>query len=162
MQSHQTIRLQRGAHRSQEEGACVVELASILAGENFSDRPRAVSPVLTRFLRVYNDWLDDDRRQDLYAYAARIVGTRGPRRVERRRAAICRDWMLARGLAMPLPMRILPGPGAGALAARHIAYMESPDPHGHALPLLDELIACGGVPAAPADAAELEALTPQT
>jgi len=37
--THQTIRLSRGKHSSPEEGACVMELASMLAGEPFSDHP---------------------------------------------------------------------------------------------------------------------------
>jgi hypothetical protein len=42
-----------------------MELASMLAGERFSDRPRSVSRALAAFLRGYNDLLDDKRRQDL-------------------------------------------------------------------------------------------------
>src|SRR5437764_4983871 len=76
--SHQTIRLGRGKHASPDEGACVMELASMLAGEPFSDHPESVCPVISTFLRSYNDAVDDRRRQDLYAYAARAVGSRGP------------------------------------------------------------------------------------
>jgi len=73
---HQTVKLSRGKHSSPQRGACVMELASMLAGEPFSDRPDCVCPVLAGFLRVYNDQLDDDRRQDLFAYEARVVGSR--------------------------------------------------------------------------------------
>jgi hypothetical protein len=31
--NHQTIKLSKGKHTSPEEGACVMELASMLAGE---------------------------------------------------------------------------------------------------------------------------------
>jgi hypothetical protein len=51
-------------------------LASRLADAPFSDRPETASPVITAFLRTYNDGLDDDLRQDLYPLAALIVGTR--------------------------------------------------------------------------------------
>lgn len=74
--SHQTIELSRGKHASPAQGACVMELASMLAGERFTDRPRSVSPVVAALLRCYNDGLDDDRRQELYRFAAAAVGTR--------------------------------------------------------------------------------------
>ena len=37
--THQTVKLSRGKHDSPDEGACVMELASMLAGEDFSDHP---------------------------------------------------------------------------------------------------------------------------
>ena len=74
--SHQTIKLSPGKHYSPDDGACVMELASMLAGEPFNDHPASVCPVLGSVLRSYNDSVDDDARQDLYAYAARVVGTR--------------------------------------------------------------------------------------
>src|ERR1700747_374358 len=72
--SHQTIKLSRGRHSSPEHGACVMELASMLAGEGFSDHPRSVSRPIASFLRGYNDLLDDTRRADLYGFAAQTVG----------------------------------------------------------------------------------------
>ncbi|HET8673422.1 MAG TPA: hypothetical protein VFL87_07295 [Thermoleophilaceae bacterium] len=91
--SHQTVKLARGRHSSPAEGVCVMELASMLADEPFSDRPQSVSPVIGAFLRAYNDRLDDRLRDDLYLYAANIVGTRGTIDVERRRTQMCRDWI---------------------------------------------------------------------
>jgi hypothetical protein len=96
--SHQTIRLSRGKHSSAEVGACVMELASMLAGEPFSDHPECASPVIGAFLRMYNDALDDYRRQDLYPYAASVVGTRASAAVESSRAERCRTWACARAL----------------------------------------------------------------
>jgi hypothetical protein len=156
MRNHQTVQLTRGAHSSPEEGVCVMELASMLAGEEFSDRPRSASPVLTRFLRLYNDRIHDERRQDLYAYAARVVGTRASRAVERTRARLCVEWLEARGELVPRLTRMLPGPTAGALAARHAACDGSPEAHRSALALVDRLIACGdGWAGTPSDAASL-------
>ena len=74
--TYQTVRLSKGKHISPEDGACVMELASMLAGEPFSDHPVCSCPVIGSFLRAYNDSLDDERRQDLYAYAAKVVGSR--------------------------------------------------------------------------------------
>jgi hypothetical protein len=90
--SHQTIKLSPGKHYSPDDGACVMELASMLAGEPFNDHPASVCPVLGSLLRAYNDSVDDDARQDLYAYAARIVGTRADADVERRRSESVTAW----------------------------------------------------------------------
>ncbi len=82
--THQTVRLRRGKHQSPRDGACVMELASMLAGEEFTDAPAAVCPILAAFMRAYNDAVDDDRRQDLYGFAARAVGTGGDGQAARR------------------------------------------------------------------------------
>jgi hypothetical protein len=95
VRSHQTIRLIRGRHSSPERGACVMEVASMLAGEPFTDEPHCVCPVIAEFLRTYNDQVDDRRRQDLFEYASLVVGTRADARTERRRADVCLDWWLA-------------------------------------------------------------------
>jgi hypothetical protein len=90
--SHQTIKLSRGRHSSPEHGACVMELASMLAGEAFSDHPRSVSRPIASFLRGYNDLVDDRRRADLYRYAALTVGTASSRTVEDARVARMLAW----------------------------------------------------------------------
>jgi hypothetical protein len=72
-----------------------MEVASMLAGEAFTDEPRCVCPVIAEFLRTYNDQVDDSRRQDLYEYASLVVDTRGDAPRERRRANMCLDWWLA-------------------------------------------------------------------
>jgi hypothetical protein len=52
----------------------------MLAGERFSDHPRCACPALTAFLRGYNDALDNRQRQDLFAIASELVGTRADER----------------------------------------------------------------------------------
>ena len=94
--THQTIRLSKGKHSSPQEGACVMELASMLAGEPFTDRPASVCPVIASFLRAYNDSIDDERRQDLYAYAAKVVGSRASEGVQSSRAEHLITWVLER------------------------------------------------------------------
>src|SRR5438270_13695225 len=90
--SFQTIRLSRGRHDSPHAGACVMELASMLAEEPFTDRPRSVCPVIASFLRTYNDWVSDDERQGLRACASTAIGSvAGPEvRIHRRRHLI--EW----------------------------------------------------------------------
>jgi hypothetical protein len=90
--NYQTIKLSKGKHTSAEDGACVMELASMLAGEQFSDHPASVCPVIGSFLRAYNDSVDDSRRQDLYGYASRVVGTRALGEVQRVRAERLLQW----------------------------------------------------------------------
>jgi hypothetical protein len=87
--SHQTVRLSRGKHSSPAQGVCVMELASMLAGESFSDRPSCVDPVVGGLLRANNDSVDGERRQDLYRLAAEVVGSASTIEVERARAARC-------------------------------------------------------------------------
>jgi hypothetical protein len=84
--THQTIKLSKGKHAHPGEGACVMELASMLAGEPFTDRPKSVCPVISSFLMTYNDNVGDERRQVLYACAANVVGTRGSRAAAQARA----------------------------------------------------------------------------
>ena len=125
--SHQTVRLARGRHRSAADGACVMELASMLAGERFTDHPRCVDPVIAAYLRALNDRLDARRRQTLVPYAPAVVGTRGERRERRARRRACRQvagslWRVRYGL------RCSPGEAAArALIARGddgLAFLE--------------------------------------
>jgi hypothetical protein len=91
----QTVRLSRGAHASPARGACVMELASMLAGERFNDHPRSVCPVIGGFLRSYNDLLPPAELQQLYPIAARVVGSASAQGVRRRRARRLREWARA-------------------------------------------------------------------
>jgi hypothetical protein len=86
------IRLAPGAHSSPREGVCVVELASVMANEEFSDRPRCVCPVIGAFLRGWNDRAGHAERQRLAPYAGRIVGSRDASSVTRQRRDICLEW----------------------------------------------------------------------
>ena len=129
-----SVRLTPGSHSSVREGACVVELASILAGEEFSDRPRCVDPVIAAFLRGWNDRAGHADRQRLRPYAERIVGSRGSRRLTRERRELCLQWVESgRGGSRPttraltririavycgLPAAIRIDEGAGDYAAR--------------------------------------------
>jgi hypothetical protein len=156
--SHQTVRLSRGRHRSPKAGVCVMELASMLAGEPFSDRPRCACPVIAAFLRRYNDGIDDLHRRDLYRFAALSVDTRAPEAVELARGEMCRCWArawypeLRRGrwrllpVPWPPPDLVPSAPGAGALAALIAAKLvrrHHPAAHASALRLLERLVECG-------------------
>src|SRR5918996_6139245 len=89
LQGGTRLRLEAGAHDSPYDGVCVVELASVLAGEEFSDRPRCVCEVIAGFLRSWNDRAGHFDRQRLVPYASRIIGSRAEREVTRMRRDIC-------------------------------------------------------------------------
>ena len=153
--SHQTVRLKRGKHRSPAEGVCVMELASMLAGEPFTDHPSSVCPVIGAFLRAYNDVLEDDRRQVLYAYAAKVVGTRRGRREERSRARIAAETLLDRGERPPSPRMALPRRRRERIAdaaGRALGRSRREGDHLAALALLDRLIEPPDAPDAPSPA----------
>lgn len=124
-----------------------MELASILADEPFSDHPASVCPVVAAFLRSYNDHVDDQRRRDLFPYAAAAVGTAhglACARAARRSACTGRDDLCcaAAARARPASLAGLPGP-------RHRWRVRGPRGCGrssyapHRPGLLDELIAVG-------------------
>jgi hypothetical protein len=82
-------RLEFGSHDSPDDGVCVVELASMLAGEPFSDRPDCVCPVIAAYLRGWNDRLGHRDRQRLAPYAERVIGSRSDRATTALRRDIC-------------------------------------------------------------------------
>jgi hypothetical protein len=148
--SHQTVTLARGKHASPRSGACVMELASMLAGEPFSDRPATVCPIVGAFLRAYNDAVDDNRRQDLYAYASGAVGTQASWPLVRLRARRCHEELrtLRRGpLGLLTATRTLPEslPAMERLAGRVARELHRSGVRGHAraLRLADDLIGLG-------------------
>ena len=150
--SYQTITLGMGRHASPQDGVCVMELASMLAGEPFNDRPQSVCPVIGSFLRAYNDRIDDERRQDLYAYAAKVVGSRASLEVQHARAERLSAWAFEghwlRWLPRVVPARLrtlLPTPPAdlvGSHAACAISH-HNDNTHAEVLALIDELLTIG-------------------
>ena len=87
-----SITLQRGAHDSNKQ-MCAMEAAAWIAGEEHSDRPRCVSPVLGAFVRSWNDALDDEERQALKPCIPRMIGTAGDGHDEER-ARMAADWLV--------------------------------------------------------------------
>ncbi len=89
-----SLHLDTGAHGSPEDGACIMEAVSLLAGEVWSDTPACASPVLGAFLRSWNDSLPDDERQQLKQYIPRLVGSKGTPAQEDERAWMAMDWLI--------------------------------------------------------------------
>jgi hypothetical protein len=147
-----------------------MELASMLAGEPFSDDPDCACPVISAYMRTWNDGLPYAERQKLKPYAARAVGTRAGgdttrRRIERSlelsgarfegRGRLARAgervrWRLriAAGIGVASSLRLRNG--APVYAAR-LALAQGGN--ARAAEVMDELIAVGG---------RVEALEPAT
>jgi hypothetical protein len=151
--SYQTIKLGKGKHLSPEDGACVMELSSMLAGEPFTDHPASVCPVIGSFLRSYNDAIDDQRRQSLYDFASKVVGSRGSARIQEARAERLARWadeMYSARRTWPAlrPLRALGRvrkPSIEAIGTYAVHAIRKHDDRSHAavLALLDELLGLG-------------------
>jgi hypothetical protein len=98
----ESVRLAPGSHSSPREGVCAAELASLLGGEKFSDRPGCVCEVISAFLRSFNDRVAHAERQQLIPYADRAVGSWAEREVTHMRRDICLVWAGARPDGGPL------------------------------------------------------------
>jgi hypothetical protein len=66
----------KGWHQTPKSGACIMEMASFLAGETWSDRPRCVDSLLAGVSRTINDLCDDETRSRLFALLPRLMGTK--------------------------------------------------------------------------------------
>jgi hypothetical protein len=152
--TYQTIKLGKGKHSSPDDGACVMELASMLAGESFTDHPSSVCPVIGSFLRAYNDSIDDERRQDLYTCASKVVGSRTSADIQRARAEHLSAWAKqfkrtwwTRWL-VPERLRALanhrhPSLESVGTHAVHSISRHSDDSHAAAMRAIDELLGIG-------------------
>jgi hypothetical protein len=159
---YQTARLGRGKHDAPGATVCVMEMASMLGGERFSDRPVSACPVLGALLRAYNDALDDRRRQHLRRFAAECVGTRDNGALQDRRAArllLASDaWIAARSRTgrsfaalRRAPFRPCATDNPDAIAFYALAALGRIDDQAHTkmLSVLDELISLAPEPNAP-------------
>src|SRR6478735_12095336 len=68
--------LSRGKHRSARRGACFMEMASVLAGEPWSDAPKCTHPLLAHLARLVNDASTDAHRSELAVLIPDVVGVR--------------------------------------------------------------------------------------
>lgn len=81
-----------GSHTSFKEGHNAMEVVSWLAGEDFSEEPACLSPVLGSFLENWNDVLDDKARQNLKPFLARTVGTANDG-YDQQRSWLAAEWL---------------------------------------------------------------------
>jgi hypothetical protein len=69
--------LSPGKHRNPRTGACFMELASLLAGERWSDHPACTHPLLAAVARYVNDHTSDAGRQRLADLIPAVIGLTG-------------------------------------------------------------------------------------
>lgn len=67
--------LAAGSHDAEQGEACVMEYVSLLAGEQWSDRPECTHPLLAQEARTVNDLLRDGDRSRLVPLIGRLFGT---------------------------------------------------------------------------------------
>jgi hypothetical protein len=104
-----------------------MELASMLAGESFSDHPRTACPVVSMVLRCYNDGIDDERRDDLYWCASAVVGTRSPGSRAVRTERVARFF----GVRLSRIEKLLPHVGRKTIGRAALAYARHADERDH-------------------------------
>jgi hypothetical protein len=126
--------LSRGNHDKPDEGMCVMEMASYLAREPWSDHPLCVSPVIAAFCRSWNDALDDETRQRLKPYAFKVVGTNTGPADDETRAWMATDWLCR--VQAPAWLR-LAGLTEHAQALESLARIADATTAGAAQPALD-------------------------
>jgi hypothetical protein len=69
--------LSRGRHRDAESGRCLMEFTALLAGEDLTDRPSCVHPLVAAVARVVNDSVGDRVRDRLLARGPALLTTTG-------------------------------------------------------------------------------------
>lgn len=94
-QDLESLRLDTGRHSRPDVGMSFLEAVSVAApNEKFGDAPRTVSPVIANFTRVWNDFLDDEPRQELKPYIKKVIGSVLTDDVEDHRGWQCTDWLV--------------------------------------------------------------------
>ena len=90
--------LKSGSHPKPngEFAACVMEAVAYVAGAPWSDHPTCTCPVITAFMVAWNDGLpnDADRTRLLLPLVPKLIGTRGSKALENRRATMAADWLV--------------------------------------------------------------------
>ena len=92
-----TLHLDKGSHRRPADNGpgpmCLLEAATWMAGEDWSDHPACVSLVLAEFGRDLNDLLPDDKRQQLVPLIPLMLGTADDG-LDETRSYLALDWLV--------------------------------------------------------------------
>lgn len=85
-----------GSHETREQGMCVMEAVSYVAGEAHTDRPVCACPIISSFCRSWNDSLrsDEERAKWLGEFVWRLPGTKSTPEIELQRSWMAFDWMV--------------------------------------------------------------------
>ena len=118
------LHLAKGSHDRREEGVCLLEAAAWLAGEEHSDHPACVSPVLAEFGRRLNDVLPDDKRQELVPLVPALLGTAGDG-LDNARGYLALDWLIRAHTPAWLDLAGLTGEASALRDFRRISDLDS-------------------------------------
>lgn len=87
--------IDQGRHADVSKGMSAMEAVSYIAGERWSDHPACACPVISTFIRTWNDSLDqEDRNRLLLPLIPRLVGSRSTKQIEHRRTLMAADWLV--------------------------------------------------------------------
>jgi hypothetical protein len=128
--------LSNGSHGSRESGLCAMEWVAYIAGEDHTDAPECVSPVLRTFAIAVNDRWDDVQRQKLRPYLARCIGTAGDGR-DQERGWLAMDWLIR--TFTPRFLDLCPQLAERATELRGIAEIKTTAGLGEAMVVLNEV-----------------------
>jgi len=76
--------LHRGNHRPYDDRKCAMEMISFLAGEQHTDHPQCVCPIIGSYVRIGNDSMDEKNRKLLIPMLWDMMGTNDKTLVEQR------------------------------------------------------------------------------
>jgi hypothetical protein len=87
------MHLDQGTHPTPARGHCLMEVVSMLSGENFTADPACVCPILGAFGRTWNDTLPTPERQELRRYIVPLMDTNKGMEHCEQRAWLALDWL---------------------------------------------------------------------
>ena len=112
------IVLSPGPHPTRRMGLCALEACAWLAGEEHTNRPASVPPVLARFIGAWDDSMSaQERPRLLQPLLQEAIAADHSETAEARRTALAKDWMVR--TATPTWMRAA-GLHAQALPLEHL------------------------------------------
>ncbi|MFJ6215089.1 hypothetical protein ACIQGZ_17395 [Streptomyces sp. NPDC092296] len=119
-----TLTLTAGSHATRADGLCLLEAAAWWAGEDHSDHPACVSPVLASYGRRLNDALPGTARQQLVPLVPLMPGTAGDGR-DVVRGYLALDWLVRTYTPAWLELAGLTEHAAGLRALAPVADLDS-------------------------------------
>jgi hypothetical protein len=116
----EALSLLSGSHEDFEDGMCVMEAVAYVAGEPWSDSPTCACPVISAFLRAWNDSLSSDAERDrlLKPLIPQLIDTRSTKTVEEKRSYLVLDWLVR--VYTPKWLDLVPALAPHALALRNL------------------------------------------
>ena len=90
------LHLGASSHKDIKHGLCVMEAVSFVAGEPWSDTPTCACPVISAFMRSWNDSLPNDEERDrlLKPLIPSLVDSKSTAAVEERRSYMALHWLV--------------------------------------------------------------------